>query len=143
MYLIEKEPAYQLYQFTVYLYNQKENDFFKRCNKQIIYRTLINRAYYSSYSIAEAWLLNNHGKSIISPKKFKQRGKKIKSVHAQVRILLEEFNHKKISSKLMRLQELRGKADYELYHYLSDDELNEAIKLMKYVVNNLKNMEEK
>lgn len=43
----------------------------------------------------------------------------------------------------MRLQELRGKADYELYHYLSDDELNEAIKLMKYVVNNLKNMEEK
>lgn len=141
--MIEKEPAYQLYQFTVYLYNQKENDFFERCNKQIIYRTLINRAYYSSYSIAEAWLLNNHGKSIISPKKFKQHGKKIKSVHTQVRILLEEFNHKKISSKLMRLQELRGKADYELYHYLSDDELNEAIKLMKYVVNNLKNMEEK
>ena len=141
MYNIEKEPAYQLYQFTIFLYNNKDNKFFEKHEKQAIYRTIINRTYYSSYSIAEAWLFNNHGITILSPKQLKQENKEYISVHSQVRKHLEDLGHKKITSKLFSLQDLRSKADYELYPNLNEDDIEQAIEIMEDIVNKLKNIE--
>ncbi len=120
----------------------KDNKLFEKYDNQAIYRTIINRAYYSSYSIAEAWLFNNHGVKIYSPKQLKQANQPIISVHSQVRKHLEDFKHKKITSKLFDLQELRGKADYTLYPTLNEEDLEQAIELMKYIVDKMKNMNE-
>lgn len=86
MYKIEKEPAYQLYQFTSFLYHNKNDDFFKSYDNQAIYRSIINRTYYSSYSMTEAWLFNNHGISINGPEYYKSIGEDIVSVHVQIRV---------------------------------------------------------
>lgn len=142
MYNIEKEPAYQLYQFTLFLYRNKDSKIFEKYDNQAIYRTIINRAYYSSYSIVEAWLFNTQGRCIYSPKQLKQINKPIRSVHSQARKYLEECQNKKVSSKLWELQSLRGKADYSLYPDLTEDDLEQAIELMGYIVNKLKNMNE-
>ena len=142
MYDIEKEPAYQLYQFTLFLYNNRGSAIFEEYDKQAIYRTIINRTYYSSYSMSEAWLLNNHGITIFSPKQLEQENKPVISSHSQVRKYLEDFGHKTITSKLYELQDLRSKADYELYPNLNEEDLEQAIETMNYIVNKMKKMDE-
>ena len=93
-------------------------------------------------SLTNAWLFNNYGKNILSPKDLEIENKPFISVHSQVRKYLEELGHKRISSKLFELQNLRSKADYSLYPNLNEDDLEQAVETMKDIVTKLKNMDE-
>ena len=56
---IEKSPQYDLYRLTKNLYLNKEKIVPENADMRCVKSTIINRAYYSSYSLASEWLDTN------------------------------------------------------------------------------------
>ena len=56
---IEKSPQYDLYRLTKKLYLNKEKLVPENADMRCVKSTIINRAYYSSYSLASEWLNYN------------------------------------------------------------------------------------
>ena len=62
---IEKSPQYDLYRLTKNLYLNKEKIVPENADMRCVKSTIINRAYYSSYSLASEWLNYNFDFQII------------------------------------------------------------------------------
>lgn len=104
-----------------------------RCVKS----TIINRAYYSSYSLASEWLDFYFDFQIKPPGKFKNN-RPFVSGHIQVLKALFKYEKKDANFYLGRLKDLRTKADYHLESKISDNEVNDALVYMKRIFNDLK-----
>lgn len=59
------------------------------------------------------------------------------SEHKQVRDALKDYGEPRISNRLYKLSELRRIADYSPFDDLSADKLENAMKLMEYIFNNI------
>ena len=79
---IEKSPQYDLYRLTKNLYLNKEKIVPENADMRCVKSTIINRAYYSSYSLASEWLDFYFDFQIKPPRKFK-RNKPFISGHVQ------------------------------------------------------------
>lgn len=51
---------------------------------------------------------------------------------------MKEKGKSKISQRLFKLSQLRGTADYNPYDLLSDEDLDNAMRLMEYIFKNIK-----
>ena len=111
---IEKSPQYDLYRLTKNLYLNKEKIVPENADMRCVKSTIINRAYYSSYSLASEWLNYNFDFQILKYEK-------------------EDTN-----LYLGRLKNLRTKADYHLESKIYDDEVEDALVYMKRIFNDLK-----
>lgn len=136
MYNVEKSPQYDLYRLTKKLNLNKDKLVPKNADSRCVKSTIINRAYYSSYSLACEWLNYNFDFQIKSPKNY--YGKKFYSGHVQV--LKALFKHGKNESHmdLGRLKRLRTKSDYRLESKISDSEVEISLVFMENIFNDLK-----
>lgn len=134
---INKYPQFELYLLTLRLLKLKNQIIPKNCDERGINATIINRAYFSSYSFCELCLEYEKNFKTIKPWEFKENEEKI-SEHKQVRNALFQFGEKKMEEKLNKLAFLRKKADYEPFTDISQNEVDTAIKNMKLIFNQLK-----
>ena len=104
-----------------------------RCVKS----TIINRAYYSSYSLASEWLDFYFDFQIKSPRKFKNN-RPFVSGHIQVLKALFKYEKKDANFYLGRLKDLRTKADYHLESKILDNEVKNSLVYMDRIFNDLK-----
>ncbi|MDO5828206.1 MAG: hypothetical protein Q4Q19_08095 [Methanobrevibacter sp.] len=104
-----------------------------RCVKS----TIINRAYYSSYSLASEWLNYNFDFQIKPPKKFKNN-RYFVSGHIQVLKALFKIGKKSSHKNLTRLKGLRTKADYHLESEISNKEVKNSLVFMENIFDDLK-----
>ena len=100
---------------------------------------------YPQYQLYKFTLLLEENKAKeISGFKLKQKweyeaeGKKYVSEHRQVRDCLIKYEKMKASKNLYELHRLRKKADYKLFNPLTEKEINDSIKYMENVLNELK-----
>lgn len=100
-----------------------------------MYSTIINRCYYSSYLYLSEWLLDKFGFKVKSKYDYEIDGEIFVSEHKQIRDALKDYGESVVSNRLYKLSELRGTADYKPLIDLTDDDLNQAIKLMDYIFN--------
>lgn len=133
---ITKYPQFQLYLLTLKLLVLKDRLIPEYCDERCINSTIINRAYFSSYLFCELWLED--------VKKFKplpleklDAEEKI-SEHLQVRNALYNFGQKRVRSDLVKLANLRKKADYEPYQDLTPQDVSDAINHMEKIFDHLK-----
>lgn len=103
-----------------------------------MYSTIINRCYYSSYLYISEWLLDKFNFKVKSKEDCDIDGEEFVSEHKQVRDILKEKGKSKISQRLFKLSQLRGTADYNPYDLLSDEDLDNAMRLMEYIFKNIK-----
>ncbi|MDO5827316.1 MAG: hypothetical protein Q4Q19_03540 [Methanobrevibacter sp.] len=136
MYNIEKSPQYDLYRLTKKLNLNKEKLVPKNADSRCVKSTIINRAYYSSYSLASEWLNYNFDFQIKSPKDY--YGKKFYSGHVQVLKALFKYGKIKSHTDLGRLKRLRTKSDYYLESQISDNEVKISLVFMENIFNDLK-----
>ena len=134
---IEKSPRYDLYRLTKNLYLNKEKIVPENADMRCVKSTIINRAYYSSYSLASEWLNYNFDFQIKPPKKFKNN-RYFVSGHIQVLKALLKYEKEDTNLYLGRLKNLRTKADYHLESKIYDDEVEDALVYMKRIFNDLK-----
>ena len=134
---IEKSPQYDLYRLTKNLYLNKEKIVPENADMRCVKSTIINRAYYSSYSLASEWLNYNFDFQIKSPKKFKNYRP---FVSGHIQVLKALLKYEKISSHkdLNRLKGLRTKADYHLESEISDGEVKDSLSYMENIFDDLK-----
>lgn len=135
---IKKYPQYKLYKFTKLLNINKEKFQKPYTGKRAVNGTIINRAYYSAYSYAYLWLEEEDQFKPKQKWEFKKEGKEYISEHQQVRKALEDLDHYKTSEKLYQLHDLRKRADYELFNPLTEEDVNDAIKYMNEIFDELK-----
>lgn len=57
--------------------------------------------------------------------------------HKQVRNTLKDYDESILSNRLYKLSELRNITNYKPFTDLTDKDLNQAIKLIKYIFNNI------
>ena len=126
-----------MYRLTKKLNLNKEKLVPKNADSRCVKSTIINRAYYSSYSLASEWLNYNFDFQIKSPRKFKNN-RPFVSGHIQVLKALFKYEKKDANFYLGRLKDLRTKADYHLESKISDNEVNDALVYMKRIFNDLK-----
>ena len=119
---IEKSPQYDLYRLTKKLYLNKEKLVPENADMRCVKSTIINRAYYSSYSLASEWLNYNFDFQI----------------KPQVLKALLKYEKEDTNLYLGRLKNLRTKADYHLESKIYDDEVEDALVYMKRIFNDLK-----
>lgn len=134
---IKEYPQYKLYKFTKLLNHNKEKFQKPYTGKRAVNGTIINRAYYCSYSYALLWLEEHRFK----PKKkweYEMEGEDFKTEHRQVRDLLKMFNKENASDDLFELHKLRKKADYKLYNPLTEEDTKNAMKHMENIFDELK-----
>lgn len=135
---IEKYPQYQLYKFTLLLEENKAMYVKPDIESRAVDGTIINRAYYSAYSYALLWLEEISGFKLKQKWEYEAEGKKYVSEHRQVRDCLIKYEKMKASKNLYELHRLRKKADYKLFNPLTKKEINDSIKYMENVLNELK-----
>ena len=126
-----------MYRLTKNLYLNKEKIVPENADMRCVKSTIINRAYYSSYSLASEWLDFYFDFQIKSPRKFKNN-RPFVSGHIQVLKALFKYEKKDANFYLGRLKDLRTKADYHLESKISDNEVNDALVYMKRIFNDLK-----
>ena len=134
---IEKNPQYDMYRLTKKLYLNKEKLVPKNADMRCVKSTIINRAYYSSYSLASEWLNYNFDFQIKPPGKFKNKNSVI-SGHIQVLNALFKYEKKSSHKNLSRLKSLRTKADYRMESKISDNEVKNSLIFMDSIFNDLK-----
>lgn len=108
----------------------------KNCDERCINSTIINRAYFSSYSFCKLWLEDMKQFQIIHPWEFSNTPPI--SEHKQIRQALSNVGENKLKSELSRLSILRKKADYEPFMEITPQELSDAISYMENIFNHLK-----
>lgn len=136
MHDIEKSPQYDLYRLTKKLNLNKKKLVPRNADSRCVKSMIINRAYYSSYSLAFEWLNHNFDFQIKSPKYYV--GKKFYSGHTQVLKALFKYGKNKSHTDLGRLKRLRTKADYHLESKISDEEVKISLVFMENIFNDLK-----
>ena len=134
---IEKSPQYDLYRLTKNLYLNKEKIVPENADMRCVKSTIINRAYYSSYSLASEWLDFYFDFQIKPPRKFK-RNKPFISGHVQVLNALFKYEKEESHLNLGRLKDLRTKADYHLESKILDNEVKNSLVYMDRIFNDLK-----
>lgn len=134
---IEKSPQYDLYRLTKKLYLNKERIVPKNADLRCVKSTIINRAYYSSYSLASEWLDFYFDFQIKPPREFKGN-KSFISGHIQVLNALFKYEKKSANKNLSRLKDLRTKADYHLESKISNNEVKNSLVFMENIFNDLK-----
>lgn len=135
--IIELYPQYQLYKFTLLLNYSKGNFITPEIESRAVDGTIINRAYYSAYSLAKLWLEDKEFK-LKGKWEFNEKGEDYITEHQQVKNALKSFKKKRASRNLYKLHELRKKADYKLFDQLTQEDINNAIKYMNNIFNELK-----
>lgn len=135
---IEKYPQYQSYKFTLLLEENKAMYIKPDIESRAVDGTIINRAYYSAYSYALLWLEEISGFKLKQKWEYEAEGKKYVSEHRQVKDCLIQYEKMKASKNLYELHRLRKKADYKLFNPLTEKEINDSIKYMENVLNELK-----
>ena len=134
---IEEYPQYRLYKFTKLL-NLNRKKFQKPyTGKRAVNGTIVNRAYYSSYSYALLWL-EDHKFRLKQKWEYEVEGEEYVTEHKQVREGLKTHKKKKASNYLHNLHELRKKADYKLLNPLTEEDTKDAIKYMENIFDELK-----
>lgn len=134
---IEKSPQYDLYRLTKNLYLNKEKIIPENADMRCVKSTIINRAYYSSYSLASEWLDFYFDFQIKPPRKLK-RNKPFISGHVQVLNALFKYEKEESHLNLGRLKDLRTKADYHLESKILDNEVKNSLVYMDRIFNDLK-----
>ena len=134
---LKKYPQYGLYKFTQLLNLNKEKFQRPYTGKRAVNSTIINRAYYSTYSLAKLWL-EERGFKPKQKWEFEEEGKEYITEHIQVRDCLKEYKKKKASDNLYALHNLRKKADYMLFSPLAEEEIDDALNYMKNIFDELK-----
>lgn len=134
---IKKSPQYDLYRLTKNLYLNKEKIVPENADMRCVKSTIINRAYYSSYSLASEWLNYNFDFQIKPPKKFKNN-RYFVSGHIQVLKALFKIGKKSSHKNLTRLKGLRTKADYHLESEISNKEVKNSLVFMENIFDDLK-----
>ena len=134
---IKKSPQYDLYRLTKNLYLNKEKIVPENADMRCVKSTIINRAYYSSYSLASEWLDFYFDFQIKPPRKFK-RNKPFISGHVQVLNALFKYEKGESHLNLGRLKDLRTKADYHLESKILDNEVKNSLVYMDKIFNDLK-----
>ena len=107
------------------------------CDERCINSTIINRAYYSAYSLCALWLEDVKKFRITRLVDFSENEKTI-SEHKQVRNALFNFGEKIVELELYNLAKLRNKADYDLFTDLTSKDVSDAIHHMENIFNHLK-----
>ena len=109
----------------------------QNCDERCINSTIINRAYFSSYLFCELWLEEVKKFRPIPIMEFED-GDVIISEHLQVRNALYNFGEDFVSWQLLKLSNLRKKADYDPYRDLTPEDVSNAIDHMELIFNQLK-----
>ncbi|MBQ3420551.1 MAG: hypothetical protein IJH34_02545 [Romboutsia sp.] len=134
---IDKYPQYKLYKFTKLLNINKEKFQKPYTGKRAVNGTIVNRAYYSSYSYALLWL-EDHDFKLKQKWEYEVEGEEYVTEHQQVRDALDDFKKKKVSKYLYELHKLRKKADYKMHYPLTDKDAKKAMKYMENIFAELK-----
>lgn len=95
---------------------------------QCIERTIINRAYLSTYLHTEEWILNNGPHNDI-----KNYSKKDIGYHAAICVALNKLNEKKISKKYADFIKLRVDADYNIITIITPKDAQKALDLASQI----------
>ena len=119
---------YHLYLFTIYLYVNKSRLYLT--SEEAFNRTMMNRAYFSSYLLSKFYVEVVQLKKIRNPNEFNY-SEKIITEHTQVIKFLNNKETRSVSNKLSELKELRKNADYDMITFISDSDCNQAVTLMK------------
>ena len=135
---INEYPQYMLFKFTKLLNFNREKFQKQYTGKRAVNSTLINRAYYSSYSYALLWLEEIKNFKLKQKWEYAADGEEYVSEHQQVRNALRDFNKMKSSRKLKNLHDLRKKADYNLFNPLTKKDLDKSIEYMNDIFKELK-----
>lgn len=96
-----------LIDFAEYLKNSEFSD--ENYDLQCIHRTIVNRAYLSTYLHAHEWIINNG--NIQDVRKY---SKKKVGYHRAICIALEKLNKPTISTKYEEFIKLRVNVDYNI-----------------------------
>ena len=134
---VELYPQYQLFKFTLLLNYSKENFIRPKIESRAVESTIINRAYYSAFSLAKLWL-EEHEFKVKDKMTYIILNEDYISEHRQVSNALKDFGLKKSGQYLYDLHELRKKADYQPYSPITNDDVMKAINYMNKIIKDLK-----
>lgn len=134
---IEEYPQYRLYKFTKLLDINKEKFQRPYTGKRAVNGTIVNRAYYSSYSYALLWL-EDHKFRLKQKWEYEMEGEEYVTEHRQVREGLKNKGKYNASQDLYKLHKLRKKADYKILTPLSEEDTKNAMDYMENIFDELK-----
>ncbi len=103
-------------------FSQKDYDL------QCIDRTIVNRAYLSTYLHTQEWIINNGPYNDI-----KEYSKKDVGYHTAICIALTSLNKKSISKKYADFIKLRVDADYDIVTIIDSDDAQKALDLASQI----------
>ena len=99
---------------------------------QCIHRTIINRAYLSTYLHAQDWIIQNGPHYDVRDYSNKDVG-----YHVAILIALETLNLHHISKRYSDLIELRVRADYDIVNIITPEDAQAALDLAYEIQNAL------
>lgn len=99
---------------------------------QCIHRTVVNRAYLSTYLHARDWIINNGPYTDIRDYATGKTG-----YHAAICIALTALNKPQISGIYDNFIKLRAKADYDIVTIIEEKDAERALKLAHQIQNAL------
>lgn len=115
-----------LIDFAEYL--QKKDIKYENYNLQCIHRTIINRAYLSTYLHAQDWIIQNGHYSSV-----REYSKNRAGHHTSIRIALETLNKHKVSLKFEEFIRLRVDADYNIVSIINAGDAQKALDLASQI----------
>ena len=119
-----------LLDFAEYIQNQEYSA--EHYDLQCIDRTIVNRAYLSTYLHVQEWILNNGPYTDV-----KDYSKHDVGYHAAICIALIELNKKAMSKKYAEFIELRVDADYNIVTIITPKDAQKALDLASQIQNAL------
>ena len=119
-----------LIDFAEYLKKQDFSD--ENYDLQCIHRTIINRAYLSTYLHAQDWIIQNGPHHDV-----RDYSKKDVGYHVAILIALETLNQHHISRRYGDLIELRVRADYDIVSIITSKNAQKALDLAYEIQNAL------
>ena len=119
-----------LLDFAEYLQKKDFSD--ENYDLQCIHRTIINRAYLSTYLHTQEWIIQNGPYSSI-----REYSKNRAGYHTSLRIALETLNKRKVSLKFEEFIRLRVDADYNIVSIINAEDGKKALDLASQIQNAL------
>ena len=116
--------------FAKYLY---QHDFLDESyDLQCIYRSIVNRAYFSTYLHTREWIIDNGPYSDV-----KDYAEGDIGYHAAILVALKALGEMKIRRKFSDFIKLRSDADYDILSIITVDDAKTAIDLADEICNAL------
>ena len=103
----------------------------KNYDLQCINRTIVNRAYLSTYLHTQEWIVNGHYNNV------KDYCKKNVGYHTAICIALNTLNQNKVSKKYADFIKLRVDADYNIITIINSEDAQKALDLAFQIQNAL------